>query len=381
MGSFSANPAVKKNENFLQKLQNIQIGGGGSKGVKMKKRDMVFILRNLAILVENGLSLPKGLETMVQEKSLRKYQGLLEAIKRRVENGDAFSDALALFPDTFNDLIISQVRVGEKSGTIPATLERIMLQLENSDNLRGKIIKKLAYPTMLVVAGAGSITFMLTFVIPTFQGIYEESGAKLPAVTQILIAFGEFATRYGWIVALAMAAFVVSFIYVRRLPAGRMWMDTWSLRLPVLGQWFKNIAVLQFMEVLGNLMDAGFTVVEALGASSKSVGNRCVRKSIQEMREAMMRGEKFSNELQRHDDLFPPVVNQLVVVGEQTGTLSSTTAHIRAHLRREVENYTNVMIGTIEPVMTIGLAAAIGLILLAIYLPMFDMIGAMNPEG
>jgi len=380
MGSFSASQAGKKNEGILQKLQNIKIGGGGNGSVKIKERDMVFILRNLSILVENGLSLPKGLETMVQEKSLKKYRSLLETIKRRVENGDAFSDALALFPDTFNDIIISQVRVGEKSGTIPATLERIMLQLENSDNMRSKIIKKLAYPAMLVVAGTGSITFMLTYVIPTFQGIYEENGAKLPGVTRLLISCGEFATGYGWLVALALVAFVVAVVYTRRIPGGRMWMDTWLLKVPMLGQWFKNIAVLQFMEVLGNLMDAGFTVVEALGASGKAVGNRCVRKSIHEMREAMMRGEKFSNELQRHDELFPPVVNQLVLVGEQTGTLSRTTEHIRAHLRREVENYTNLMIGTIEPVMTIGLAAAIGVILLAIYLPMFDMIGAMNPD-
>ncbi len=381
MGSIAARSAVKKNEGILQKLQNIKIGGGGKNGVKMKKRDMVFILRNLSILVDNGLSLPKGLETMVREKSLRKYQGLLETIKRRVENGDAFSDALALFPDTFSDIIVSQVRVGEKGGTIPATLERIMLQLENADNMRSKIIKKLAYPFMLVVAGTGSITFMLTYVIPTFQTIYEENGAKLPAVTELLISFGEFATNFGWLIVLAVVALVASVVYVRRVPAGRMWMDTWLLKVPMLGQWFKNIAVLQFMEVLGNLMESGFTVVEALVASGNSVGNRRVRKSIHEMREAMMRGEKFSNELQRHGDLFPPVVNQLVVVGEQTGTLAKTTEHIRAHLRREVETYTNVMVGTIEPVMTIGLACAIGTILLAIYLPMFDMIGAMNPEG
>ncbi len=381
MGSFSANPALPQSGGILHKLQSIKIGGGGKNGARMKKRDMVFILRNLSILVANGLSLPRSLETMVKEKSLRKHQAMLETIKRRVENGDAFSDALALFPDTFSEIIISQIRVGEKGGTIPATLERVMLQLENADNMRSKIIKKLAYPFMLIVAGAGSITFMLTYVIPTFQTIYEENGAKLPAVTELLIAFGEFATSYGWLIVLAMVAMVASIVYTRRVPAGRMWMDTWLLKLPVLGQWFKNIAVLQFMEVLGNLMESGFTVVEALGASGKSVGNRCVRKSIYDMREAMMRGEKFSNELQRNEELFPPVVTQLVIVGEQTGTLAKTTEHIRAHLRREVETYTNAMVGTIEPVMTIGLASAIGLILLAIYLPMFDMIGAMNPEG
>jgi type IV pilus assembly protein PilC len=172
----------------------------------------------------------------------------------------------------------------------------------------------------------------------------------------------------------------VSTVHIRRNPKGLMWMDTWLLKVPFLGQWFKNIAVLQFMEVQGNLLDAGFTIVEALIPSGKAVSNQCVRNSIFEMHEAMTRGEKFSVELAKYGDLFPPVVNQLVVVGEQTGTLSKTTEHIRAHLRREVEDYTNLMVGTIEPVMTIGLASAIGVILLAIYLPMFDMIGAMNPE-
>ena len=155
-------------------------------------------------------------------------------------------------------------------------------------------------------------------------------------------------------------------------------MDTLLLKVPMLGQFFKNLAVLQFIEVLGNLMDAGFTIVEALKASTRAVGNRAIRKSIEEMHEAVTRGERFSKELARHGDLFPPVVNQLVVVGEKTGTLAKTTVHIREHLRREVETYTNVMVGTIEPVTTLGLASAIGCILLAIYLPMFDMINAMN---
>jgi len=179
-------------------------------------------------------------------------------------------------------------------------------------------------------------------------------------------------------VLLALVALVSTVVGIRRQTAGRLWMDGWLLRLPMLGQFFKNISVLQFMEVLGNLMDAGFTVVEALESCAKSVGNRAIRQSILEMHEALTRGERFSDELGRHGDLFPPVVKQLVVVGEKTGTLSKTTVHIRAHLRREVETYTNVMLGAIEPIMTAGLATCIGGMVLAIYLPMFDMIGAMN---
>lgn len=370
--------AKKDGDDILKKLQNIKIGGGSAKGMKIKKRDMVFILRNISILIENGLSLPKSLETLVTEKSLKKYSDILEDIKARVENGEAFSDALASYPDTFNELMVSQIRIGERSGTIPVTLGRLMHQLEHADNLKGHIIKKLSYPCILVTAGSGAITFMLLYVIPTFQGIYEESGAKLPGITQLLIHLGELGTKYGWMLILGIVGLVSTIVGIRRQAAGRLWMDGWLLRVPLLGQWFKNIAVLQFMEVLGNLMDAGFTVVEALESCAKAVNNRAIRQSIQEMHSALTRGERFSDELGRHDELFPPVVRQLVVVGEKTGTLSKTTVHIRAHLRREVETYTNVMLGAIEPTMTAGLAFCIGGMVLAIYLPMFDMIGAMK---
>ncbi|HUG68981.1 MAG TPA: type II secretion system F family protein [Pirellulaceae bacterium] len=365
-------------DDFLKKLQNIKIGGGGTKGVKIKKRDMIFMLRNISILIENGLSLPKSLETLVTEKSLKKYSSMLEDIKARVENGEAFSDSLASYPDSFNELMVSQIRIGERSGTIPVTMGRIMHQLEHADNLKGHIIKKLSYPCILVTAGSGAITFMLLYVIPTFQGIYEDSGAKLPGITQLLITLGELGSKYGWMLILGIVGLVAAFAGIRRQAAGRLWIDTWLLRLPLLGQWFKNISVLQFMEVLGNLMDAGFTIVEALESCSKAVGNRAIRQSIDEMHAALTRGERFSDELGRHGDLFPPVVRQLVVVGEKTGTLSKTTVHIRAHLRREVETYTNVMLGAIEPAMTAGLACCIGGMVLAIYLPMFDMIGAMK---
>lgn len=372
--------AINEDIGFLKKLQSIQIGGGnaGRSSTKMKKRDLIFVLRNVSILVENGLSLPKAFETLVKEKALQKYSPMLHTIKSRVENGDAFSDALTQFPNTFSDLMVSQVRVGEKSGTIPQTLSRLMQQLEHADNLKSQIIKKLTYPALLITAGTGAVTFMLLYVVPTFENVYKESGAKLPAVTQFLIYVGQFGTSYGWMILLGIIALVCSMAYVRKTPAGRLWMDTWLVRIPVLGQWFKNIAVLQFMEVLGNLMDAGFTVVEALKACSTAVGNRHIRQTITEMQDALNRGERFSDELAKYGDLFPPVVNQLVLVGEKTGTLPKTTVHIRAHLRREVETYTNVMLGMIEPIMTATLATAIGTILLAIYLPMFDMINAMN---
>ncbi|MGI8982627.1 MAG: type II secretion system F family protein [Pirellulaceae bacterium] len=367
-------PAAK---NFLQQLASIQLGGASQK-VKIKKRDMIFILRNIATLTENGLSLPKALETICKEKSLKKYSGMLGDIRQTVENGDNFSGGLLKYKDSFGELLISQIKIGEKSGTLPATLERLTQQLEHADNLKSTVIKKLSYPALLCVAGTGAVSFMILYVVPTFEKTYKESGAKLPAVTQFLIDVGHFAKYYGWMMVLGLVVSVVGWIIARRTPSSRLVIDRYLLRVPMVGDCLKNFAVLQFMEVLGNLMEAGFTMADALQSCAKAINNRAVRKSVEELHGAVLRGERFSSELEKHGDLFPPIVNQLIIVGEKTGTLGKATQNIRVHLKREVERYLSIMIGSIEPIMTVGLAAAIGTILLAIYLPMFDMIGSMK---
>lgn len=377
MSAYPASAARPAEKNFLQTLASIQVGGSSQK-VKIKKRDLTFILRNIATLTENGLSLPKALETICKEKSLKKYSGMLGDIRQTVENGETFSGALLKYKDSFGELFISQIKIGEKSGTLPATLERLTQQLEHADNLKSTVIKKLSYPALLCVAGTGAVSFMILYVVPTFEKTYKESGAKLPAVTQFLIDVGHVAKYYGWMIVLAMIVSVVAWVIARRTPTSRLVIDRYLLKVPMVGDCLRNYAVLQFMEVLGNLMEAGFTMVDALQSCAKAINNRAVRQSVEELHSAVLRGERFSSELEKHGDLFPPIVNQLIIVGEKTGTLSKATQNIKVHLKREVERYLSIMIGSIEPIMTAGLAAAIGTILLAIYLPMFDMIGNMK---
>lgn len=377
MSIYSTKAAKPAEKNLLTMLASIQLGGS-SKKVKLKKRDLIFILRNIATLTENGLSLPKALDTICKEKSLKKYSAMLTDIRQTVENGNTFSGALVKYQAAFGELFISQIKIGEKSGTLPATLERLTQQLEHADNLKGTVIKKLSYPVLLCFAGTGAVSFMILYVVPTFEKTYKESGAKLPAVTQFLIDLGHVAKHYGWMIVLAGIISIVSWVIARRNAASRLIIDRYLLKVPMVGDCLKNFAVLQFMEVLGNLMEAGFTVADALQSCAKSINNRAVRKSVEELHAAVLRGERFSSELEKHGDLFPPIVNQLIIVGEKTGTLGKATQNIKGHLKREVERYLGIMIGSIEPIMTASLAAAIGTILLAIYLPMFDMIGNMK---
>ena len=364
---------------LVEALQAIKIGGGGQKK-KVKSRELIFILRNIATLIENGLSLPLALQTIAKEKSLLQHHAMLGTICRTVENGDMFSDALRRYQETFGELLIAQIKIGERSGTLAGTLDRVVQQLEHADNLKATIIKKLAYPALLCVAGSASITFMLLFVIPTFEKTYKDAGAKLPGITQFLIDVSRFGTNYGWMIGITLVVAVIGFVVARRNDGTRLMIDRYVLRLPLLGDTLRNIAVLQFMEVLGNLIEAGFTVADALRSCAKAVSNHAVRARVEQLQAAVIRGERFGANMEASGDIFPPIVNQLIIVGEKTGTLPKATQNVRAHLKREIERTLAIMVGAIEPILTLSLAAAIGCILLAIYLPMFDMIGAMGGE-
>jgi type IV pilus assembly protein PilC len=345
---------------------------------KLKDRDLVFILRNLATLTSSGVSLPKALGTLAEEKALEKHRDMLQSIRRHLENGESFSTALSHYGATFDNVMVSQIKVGEHSGTLNETLTTIARHREDGSRLRSEITKKLAYPALLVLMGSVVITFLLTYVIPVFKDTYDKAKVPLPFITKLLITVGELTKDYGLFVLAAVAIMVLVIRQLRKRPDFASRMDAKLLDLPVLGNWLRDVAVIQLMEVLGSLMDAGYNIAEALGEAGQAVGNRAIRQSVRDLQNAIHRGEKFSRELERHGDMFPPIVSQLVIVGEQTGALAKATGHIRDHLQREIERKTNLFVGTIEPTLTISLAAAVAAILMAIYLPMFDMVNTIK---
>ena len=231
---------------------------------------------------------------------------------------------------------------------------------------------------MLVTVGAGVITFLLTYVVPVFEETYSTANVPLPGVTQALIAMGAFTRKYLLYVigGLILVAFAIR--QLRRNSDFAFRMDEALLGIPVLGPWLRDIALLQMMEVLGDLLHAGFTLAEALNEAADSVSNRSAKDRVRELQKAIVRGERFSREMERHASFFPPMVSQLVIIGEQTGKLTKSTRHIREHLSQEIERKANVFVAAIEPILTISLAAAVAAVLMAIYLPMFDMINTVG---
>jgi type IV pilus assembly protein PilC len=303
---------------------------------------------------------------------------VIEGIRRKVETGTPFSVAMAECPGAGDKITVSQIRIGERAGTLADTLQHLAETRNKAGELRQEVIKKLAYPGMLTVLGSCLITFLLLYVVPVFEKTYAEAKVPLPFVTQLLIAVGAAGKRYLWMVAVAGVGAIVALRQLRKNEQFAARMDLAILRSPLFGKWLRDVAVLQVMDVLNNLMTAGFTLAESLRQTADSVGNRAVRRGVRSLQQAVERGERFSREIERNHELFPPIVNQLVIVGESTGRLTQATLDICNHLRREIERKTNLMVAALEPILTISLAAAIATILLAIYLPMFDMINTVS---
>jgi len=374
VGGVAASPRISA----LQSVWSSKAGRRRKTDSKLKGRDLVFILRNLATLTASGVSLPKALATLAEEKALAKHRDMLHSIRRHLENGESFSSALARCGGVFDTVMINQIKVGEHSGTLGDTLTSIARHYEDANRLRSEVTKKLAYPVLLVVMGTAVIAFLLTYVIPVFKKTYDDAHVALPFITKLLIAVGAFAQSYGLIVIGLLIAVVFVIRQLRRRPDIAYKMDAALLKAPVFGHWLRDVAVLHLVEVLGSLMDAGYNLAEALGEAAQAVSNRAIKECVRDLQSAVRRGERFSRELEHHGEMFPPIVSQLVIVGEQTGKLAAATNHIREHLQREIERKTNVFVATIEPTLTISLAGAIAAILLAIYLPMFDMVNTIK---
>jgi len=345
---------------------------------KIKPQELTFILSTLSTLVGNGVPLPKALATLAKEETLAKHHDMLETLRRKVEAGVPFSTAVGQFPHLCDSLTVNQIRLGERSGTLPETLKKLSSNRNKTAELRRDVIKKISYPALLIVVGSGLITFLLICVVPVFQETYDDAGVPLPFITQLLIGVGDFVQHYGWMLAALVVLTAVAIKQLRKRDDFALRMDRFLLHLPLVGNWVRDMAILQLMEVLQNLMEAGYTLAEALCETADSIGNRFVRNGVRELQIAVQRGEKFSRELERHEEMFPPIVNQLVIIGESTGQLTRATNDICDYLRKEIERKTSLIVGALEPILTISLAAAIAVVLMAIYLPMFDMVGTVS---
>ena len=359
---------------LLRKLHSIELGSAkGGDPTKIGPAALADLLRLLLMLLENGLSLPKALGTLAADRSSKKYRHVLDRLRLTIEAGGSLSDAMAHYPRTFTPMQIQQIRIGERSGTLDRAVVHVCEQVERRVALRKRIIKKISYPILITVAGFGLMIFMCVVVVPEFESVYSSSGVDLPAVTQIVTSVSRNVIGYGWLCVPMALMLGVLWKIARSRPATSMSIDSFLLRMPLVGNWLRDVAVLQFAEAISSMVECGYKPVDAVQVAADCVRNRAVRAAAIDIQQGVLRGEKLSRQLERHERFFSATLCQLIAVGEQSGDFPKAMRGTCEHLRERLETRIDATVGLLEPTLTIVLATMIGGIVLSIYTPMFHM--------
>ncbi len=374
----STKSAVKKLSTWQVVVRELSADRSKPNNARMSARDTANMLNMLCTLIDNGMPLQRVLGALASDPSLRKHRKLLKRLHDRLVEGSSFHAALTLFPGAFSTNIVQQVKLGEMSGSLSETLRRIVGQLESSLALRNSLLQKLSYPAMVILAGSGLMTFMLTTVVPQFETIYAESAVDLPWVTSAVTGLSRAIGRHFYVPLIPVLAALAIWLRVRSNAKSRLTFDRAILQIPVIGSFVRDIAVLQFLRSVHALSAAGFVPIDAISQACTTVGNTYVRKQLQELSLLLVNGTKLSVAMNRLEHLIPSSVRQLIMVGEHSGNITKACEGCCDFMQNQLLRRTNGALGLIEPLLTVGLATCIGWIVLAMYMPMFKMFDVLD---
>jgi len=345
-------------------------------GVPLVER-MMFT-RNLQVMVAAGLSLPRALETLaLQSKSKRFKKGLLE-IREKIIKGENFSDALRNYPDIFSELFQNMVKVGEESGTLEEVLKILAQQMEREHELKSKIQGAMIYPAVIILAMLGIGILMLIMVVPKIAETFKELNIELPLTTKLVIGLGTFLAEKWYLAILIIIIFSFLFWLSLKTKKVKEIMDALLLKLPVVSPLIKKTNSVYTVRTLSSLIAAGVPIVRSLEIVSGVLGNIYYKAAILEAVEKVKKGEKLSEVLAFHQDLYPPIILQMLKVGEETGETSKVLAKLADFFEEEIGNETRNLASVIEPVLMLIIGGAVGFFAISMIQPMYSMLGAIK---
>jgi type IV pilus assembly protein PilC len=362
---------VKKKSKALQ----FQIGTG------VGQKDIVTFTRLFATMIDAGLPIVQCLD-ILQGQTDNKFLGnILRDVKSSVEQGATFSDSLRRHPKVFDHLYVNLVQAGEVGGILDTILNRLAVYIEKAMKLRRQVRGAMVYPSIVIVVFVGVLTILLTFVIPGFQNMFKDFGSKdeLPALTRGVMAVSSFFVgNILWFI-LALTAAIVGVSYAHRTTGGKRFIHRMMLRAPVLGDVLRKIAVARFTRTLGTLLSSGVPILDALEIVAKTAGNLVVEEAIMYSRARISEGKNMAQPLME-TNVFPPMVVQMVGVGEQTGALDAMLNKIADFYEEEVDIAVAALTSLIEPALMVGIGGTVGVVLIAMYLPIFSLAGKIKAE-
>ena len=339
---------------------------------KVKIKEIAIFSRQLSTMVNSGLTLIRALVILEEQTENPLLQEVISDVKSRVEQGSSLSAALEQHPDTFNHLYVSMIRAGEVGGALDETLVRLADTLEAQVRLRSKVKSAMAYPVVVLSLIVLIVTGMLLFVVPIFENMYDDLGGTLPFPTQILINISGLLTTFWWIVMGLIVGGVVGFRRWKQTDEGQAAWDSFKLRLPIFGKVVQKVAISRFARTFSVLSRTGVPVLQALDIVAVTAGNTLVANAVKDIQSSVKRGESLASPLHRHE-VFPPMVTHMMSVGEETGALDTMLGKVSDFYDTEVDDTVNALTSLIEPLLIIVMGVAVGGILIALYLPMFNI--------
>jgi len=334
--------------------------------------DIHALTRQLATLLNAGIPLVGALDALMEQTTSPPLKKIIAQIKESVNEGNSLTGSLARHPKLFSNIYINMVRAGEASGSLDVVLERLAEFGEHQQVLKGRFQAALVYPVFMAIIGSGVLFFLLSFVVPNLTRIFTEMKQVLPLPTIILIWFSGFMRSYWWVLLLFAVAIIVSIKETIKRPKGRYFWDNMKLRLPVIGQINRKIALSRFGRTLGSLLQSGVPLITSLEIVRNIVNNVLIGDVIDEAMEDIQAGKSLNLALSR-SIWFPPIFRQMVSVGEQSGDLEGMLHKIADTYEREVETRITGMTALIEPIMILLMAVVVGFIVISILLPIFEM--------
>jgi len=342
-------------------------------GGKVKDREMAIFTRQFSTMIDAGLPLVQCLNILAEQSESKNLRDVTTRIARDVEAGSSLADAFGKHPRTFDDLFTNMIEVGESGGILDVVLQRLSVYIEKAAALRRKVKAAMIYPLTIVSVALIVVIFMLTFVIPTFASMFKNLGADLPLPTKIVLWLSNFVQSYILLILAALAAGIYALRRYYKTEAGQMMIDALLLRLPVFGVLIRKVAVARFTRTLGTLISSGVPILEGLRITARTAGNKVVEKAVLTTRAVVTAGGTITEPL-KTSTVFPPMVIQMINVGEQTGALDAMLGKIADFYDDEVDTAVGALTALLEPLMIVFLGVVIGGLVVAMYLPIFRLV-------
>jgi type IV pilus assembly protein PilC len=350
-------------------------------GTGVGTKDLVTFTRLFATMIDAGLPIVQCLDILQGQTDNKNFALVLRDVKAGVEQGATFSDSLRRHPKVFDHLYVNLVQAGEVGGILDTILNRLAVYIEKAMKLKRQVRGAMAYPSIVVCVFLLVLAILLGFVIPGFETMFKDFGAKdeLPALTKLVMKVSKGFVSNGLWVFLGLIAFVAGVSYLYKTPAGKKFIHKWMLRLPIIGDVLRKIAVARFTRTLGTLLTSGVPILDALEIVAKTAGNVIVEEAILYSRLKIAEGKNMAQPLME-TAVFPSMVVQMVAVGEQTGALDTMLNKIADFYEEEVDVAVSALTSMIEPAMMVGVGGTVGVVLIAMYLPIFSIAGKIKAD-